>query len=141
MRNGSEIIVSEGFNVWINSGFAITTNRWVRWMLHVYNNRRHDGEIWLAVQRRGRMFVVEQTACPGDVEVLGEVRTRMIDGEYVHDIVPLQQRTAEESRRMRQQAEEHKAYRAELYQRYSFTERLADLSGKNFAKVKQDKSN
>jgi hypothetical protein len=118
-----------------------TTNRWVRWMLYVYNNRRHDGEIWLAVRQSGRMFLVEQTACPGDAEVLGEVRTRIVAGEFIHDIGPLQQRSAEESRRMRQQAEEHKAYRAELYKQYSFTERLADLSGKNFAKVKQDKPN
>jgi hypothetical protein len=93
------------------------------------------------VHQRGRTFLVEQTACPGDAEVFGEVRTRMINGEYVHDIVPLQQRSAKESRRMRQQAEEHKAYRAELYKRYSFTERLADLSGKNVAKVKQEKPN
>jgi hypothetical protein len=118
-----------------------TTNPWVRWMLHVYNNRRHDGEIWLAVHQKGRMFLVEQSKCPDDADVLGEVRTRLVAGESIHDIVPLQQRSAEESRRMRQQAEEHKAYRAELYKRYSFRERLADLSGKNLAKVKQDKPN
>jgi hypothetical protein len=68
-----------------------TTNRWVRWMLHVYNNRRHDGEIWLSVRQKGRMFFIEQSNCPDDAEVLGEVRTRFTDGEYVHDIVPLQQ--------------------------------------------------
>jgi hypothetical protein len=42
---------------------------------------------------------------------------------------------------MQQQAKEHKAYRAELYKRYSLADRLADLAGKNFVKVKQEKPN
>jgi hypothetical protein len=106
-----------------------TTNRWVRWMLYVYNNRRYDGEIWLAVRQRGRMFVVEQTACPNDAEVLGEIRTRMIDGEYVHDIVPRQKRTLDELTKMAQQAERHRQHRQECYRRYSIENRIQDLTG------------
>lgn len=44
---------------------------------------------------------------PDDSALLGEVQTRMIDGEFVHEIVPLQQRSAVESLRMQQKAEEH----------------------------------
>ena len=78
---------------------------------------------------------------PDDSKLLGEVRTRIINDEFVHDIVPLQERSDEELQRMQQQTEEHKAYRSELYRRYSFTERLADLNGKNLVKVKQGKPN
>jgi hypothetical protein len=111
-----------------------TANPWVRWMLHVYNNRRHDGEIWLAVRRRKptapphlEVLVVEQNSCPDDVKVLGEVRTRHIDGKFVHDIIPLQSRSVEELKRMQEQVEEHKKYRAELYKHYSIAERIKDL--------------
>jgi hypothetical protein len=102
----------------------------VRRMLYVFHNRKHDGEIWLAARRQGRMFLVEQSECPSDVEVLGEVESKIVDGEFVDDIASLQRRSVEERQRMRQQAEEHRAYRAELYKRYSLAERLADLNGK-----------
>jgi len=104
-----------------------TTNPWVRWMLHVYNNRRFDGEIWLAVRQQGRMFLVEQNNCHGDVEVLGEVRTRLIDSEYVHDIVPHQKRSADELTNLSQQVERHQQHRQECYRRYSLSERVRDL--------------
>src|SRR6266478_9142529 len=104
------------------------SDKWVRWKLYVYSNRRHDGEIWLAAQRQSaepylRMFLVEQNDCPSDAEVLGEVRTRLIDGAFVHDIIPLQKRSDAELQRMRQQAEEHKKYRAELYKTYPIEKR------------------
>ncbi|HXM97173.1 MAG TPA: hypothetical protein VN982_01725 [Candidatus Dormibacteraeota bacterium] len=111
-----------------------TTNQWVRHMLHVYNNRRHDGEIWLAVQRPEPVvlpylpvYVVELNDCPNGADVLGEVRTRLVDGTFIHDIVPVQQRSEEESRLLRQQVEEHKKRRANLYKGYSIEERLRDL--------------
>jgi hypothetical protein len=114
----------------------------VRWQLYRYNNRRHDGEVWLVFSTPNGVVLMEQSGrFPDDSVLLGEVRTRIINDEFVHEIVPLQQRSAVESLRMQQKAEEHKAYRAELHKRYSFTERLADLAGKNFVKVKQDNAN
>jgi hypothetical protein len=114
----------------------------VRWQLYRYHNRSHDGEVWLALQTGRGILLMEQSGrWPDDSKLLGEVRTRIINDEFVHDIVPLQERSDEELRRMQQQTEEHKAYRSELYKRYSFTERLADLNGKNLVKVKQDKPN
>jgi hypothetical protein len=106
-----------------------TTNPWLAWMLHVYNNRRHDGEIWLAVRQQGRMFLVELSNCPDHAEVLGEVRTRFTDGEYVHGIVPRQQRSVDELTKMAQQAERHRQYRQECYRRYGFEKRIRDLTG------------
>jgi hypothetical protein len=113
----------------MSNAYFDMADRWVRWMLHVHHNRRLDGEIWLAVQRRGRMFCVEQTACPDDVEVLGEVITRFINDEFVADIVPLQQRSADELTKMAQQAERHRQYRQECYRRYSIENRVRDLTG------------
>jgi hypothetical protein len=104
-----------------------TTNKWVCWMLHVYNNRRYDGEIWLAAQRKGRMFCVEQSKCPDDAEVLGEIKPEIRDGKYHFEIVPLQQRSADELTKMAQQAERHRQYRQECYRRYSLSERIKDL--------------
>jgi hypothetical protein len=43
----------------------------------------------------------------------------MFDGDYVHDIVPVQERDSFELAMMARQAEEHKRYRQELYRRYS----------------------
>jgi len=114
----------------------------VRWQLYRYNNRRHDGEVWLVFSTTNGIMLMEQSGrWPDDSKLLGEVRTRIINDEFVHDIVPLQERSHEEMQRMQQQTVEHKAYRSELYKRYSFTERLADLNGKNFVKVKQEKPN
>jgi hypothetical protein len=86
-------------------------------------------EIWLAVRQQGRMFLVEQTACPDDVEVLGEVITRFINDEFVADIVPLQQRSADELTKMAQQAERHRQYRQECYGQFSLEERIRNLTG------------
>jgi hypothetical protein len=114
----------------------------VRWQLYRYNNRRHDGEVWLVLSTPNGVMLMEQSGrFPDDSTLLGEVQTRMFDGELVHEIVPLQQRSEVESRRMQQQAELHKAYRAELYERYSFTERMADLNDINLIETKRDKRN
>jgi hypothetical protein len=100
----------------------------VRWQLYRYRNRSHDGEVWLALQIGQGVLLMEQSGkWPDDSKLLGEVRTRLVNDEFVHDIVPLQERSDEEVQRMQQQTEEHKAYRLELYKRYSLAERLADL--------------
>ncbi len=78
---------------------------------------------------------MEQTSeRPKGSELLGEIRTRIVDGEFVDDIVPLQRRSAVESRRMQQWAEEHKTYRTKLYKRYALSERIADLNGEKYVK-------
>jgi hypothetical protein len=94
------------------------TNRGVRWCLYVYNNRRHDGEIWFAYKSpHGVMLTTELR----ENDLLGEVRTRFIDGKFVHDIVPFRLEV------LARQTEMHKRFRAELYKRYSFEERAKDL--------------
>lgn len=114
----------------------------VRWQLYRYNNRRHDGEIWLVFSTPNGVMLMEQSGrFPDDSGLLGEVRTRIIKDEFVHDIVPLQERSDEELQRMQQRTEEHKAYRLELYKQYWFKGRLEDFNGKNFVKVKRNKAN
>jgi hypothetical protein len=106
-----------------------TTNRWVRWMPYVYNNRRYDGEIWLAVRQRGRVSCIEQSKCPDDAEVLGEVKSEIIDGHYYHEIVAIRQRSADELTKLSQQAERHRQHRQECYRRYLIENRIQDLTG------------
>ncbi len=114
----------------------------VRWQLYRYNNRRHDGEVWLVFSTHNGVMLMEQSSrFPDDSALLGEVRTRIINEEFVHEIVPLQQRSPAEVARLNEQAMQHRRYRAELCRRYSLAERLADLNGKNFVKVQQDKAN
>ena len=114
----------------------------VRWQLYRYNNRRHDGEVWLVFSTHNGVMLMEQSSrFPDDSALLGEVRTRIINEEFVHEIVPLQQRSPAEVARLNEQAMQHRRYRAELCRRYSLAERLADLNRKNFVKLKQDKPN
>jgi hypothetical protein len=124
-----------------NFTFDMTDVR-VRWQLYRYQNRRHDGEIWLAFRTPTGILLMEQSGRwpePKTSELLGEVRTRVIDGELVDDIIPLRQRSPEELARLHEEAMEHRRYRAELYKRYSWAERVADLDGKNFVEAKQVK--
>jgi ketol-acid reductoisomerase len=58
----------------------------------------------------------------------GEVQTKIVNGKFEDRIVLIVQRSEAELQRRRQQTEEHKAYRAELYKRYSLKERLEDLT-------------
>jgi hypothetical protein len=60
-------------------------------------------------------------------DLLCEVRTRFIDGKFVHDIVPFRLRTRRELEVLARQTEMHKRFRAELYKWYSFEERVKDL--------------
>jgi hypothetical protein len=97
-------------------------------MLYYYYNRRHRGEIWLAFRTPRGITLQEQTGkAPEDGVLLGEVETRVVDGKFENRIVPVRERSEEELRRRRQQADRHKAYRAELYRRYPLAERMADL--------------
>jgi hypothetical protein len=68
--------------------------------------------------------------CPRDAEVFGEIESKIVGDRFVDKIVPVRQRSADEIARMRAQADEHKEDRAKLYKKYSFAERLRDLSGK-----------
>jgi hypothetical protein len=114
----------------------------VRWQLYRYHNRSHRGEIWLAFRTAAGILLMEETGQwpePERSQLLGEIRTQIVDGEFVDDIVPLQQRGPEEQARLQDQAMEHRRYRAGLYRSYSLTERFADLNRKNFVTSKQDK--
>lgn len=100
------------------------TNVWVRWALYKYHNRRHDGEIWFAYKSpRGVLLTTDLR----ERDFLGEVRTRIIDGKFVDDIVPFRLRTRRELEVLARQTEMHKRYRAELYKRYPLEERMKDL--------------
>jgi hypothetical protein len=97
-------------------------------MLYVYNNRRYDGEIWLAERQRGRVFCVEQSKCPDDPEVLGEVKSE-IRGIPSWDCTPPTRSAAGELTKMAQQAERQRPHRQEGYRRYSIENRIQDLPG------------
>ncbi len=60
--------------------------------------------------------------------LLGEVRTRIVNGKFEDRIVPIVERSEQELQRRRLQTDRHKAYRAELWKRYSWAERLEDLA-------------
>jgi hypothetical protein len=119
-----------------------TTDVRVRWQLYRYHNRSHDGEIWLAFRTPTGILLMEQNGRwpePEGSELLGEVRTRVIEGKFVDDIIPLQERNPAELARLQVQAMTHKLFRAELYKRYSLAERVANLDRKNFVRVEQDR--
>jgi hypothetical protein len=100
----------------------------VRRMLYHYHNRRHDGEIWFAFLTPTGVTITEQSnRWPDDSVLLGEVETRMTAGKFEDRIVPIVARSEAELEHRRQQTEEHTAYRAELYRRYSWGERVKDL--------------
>jgi hypothetical protein len=106
------------------------SNRWVRWALYRYRIRSHDGEIWIAFRTPSGVLLMEQNGKwpePEGSELLGEVRTRVIEGKFVDDIIPLPERNQAELARLHEQTTTHKRYRAELYKRYSLAERVADL--------------
>jgi hypothetical protein len=107
----------------------------VRWQLYRYHNRSHNGEIWLALQTDKGIVLMERTGeRPHGSKLLGEIRTRIVEGEFVDDIIPLQQRSPAELARMHERAMQHRRYRAELCRRYSLAERIADLNGEKYSK-------
>jgi hypothetical protein len=105
------------------------TNVKVRLALHHFHNRSHRGEIWLWVRHEGREFPVEQSQCPKDAEVLGEIESKIVGDSFMDKIIPVQERSAAEIERRRKQTEDHKAYREECYRQYPFTKRVEDLAG------------
>jgi hypothetical protein len=101
----------------------------IRWMLYRYHNRCHDGEIWLAFETPNGVALREQSdRWPDGGVLLGEVQTRIINGGFEDRIVPIVERSEGELQRRREQVEAHRAYRTELYRRYSLAERLEDLT-------------
>jgi hypothetical protein len=99
----------------------------VRRALFHFHNRCHRGEVWLWVRHLGRTFPVEQSQCPKDAEVFGEIESKIVGDWFVDQIVPLRQRTRAEIERMRLQTEEHRRYRAECWRRYSIVDRITDM--------------
>ena len=65
---------------------------------------------------------------PEDGWLLGEVQTRIVNGKFEDRIVPIVERSEQELQRRRLQTDRHKTYRAELWKRYSWAERLEDLA-------------
>jgi hypothetical protein len=98
--------------------------------LYYFHNRKHRGEVWLAFQTPTGLLLMEQSGkWPDDSVLMGEMQSRVINGEFVDEIVPVVERSDEELERMQQQTQEHKAYRADLYKQYPIAERLKDLGG------------
>jgi hypothetical protein len=101
-----------------------------RLALHHYRNRCHRGEIWLWVRHDGREFPVEQSQCPADAEVFGEIKSDIVGSRFVDEIVPVRRRSAAEIERRRRATESHKTYRADCWSRYSVAERIEDLGAR-----------
>jgi hypothetical protein len=53
----------------------------------------------------------------------------IVGDHFVNHVHPLRTRSTEELAERAQKTAEHKAYRAELYKRYSLAERVIDLAG------------
>jgi len=53
----------------------------------------------------------------------------IVGDHFVYHVRPLRTRSAEELAKRAQKTAAHKAYRAELYKRYSLAERVIDLAG------------
>lgn len=70
-----------------------TTDVWVRWRLYVYHNRCHDGEVWLAFKTAQGLVLLEQNERWPDGLLLGEIQTRMRNGEFEDRIVPIVERS------------------------------------------------
>jgi len=100
----------------------------VRWMLYRYHNRCHDGEIWFVFSTPSGVVLTEQSGKWPDGVLLGEVQTRIVNGKFEDRIVPIMERSEQELQRRRLQTDRHKTYRAELWKRYSWAERLEDLA-------------
>lgn len=112
------------------------TDARIRWMLYRYHNRAHDGEIWLAFNTPRGLLLLEQSGrWPDNSMILGEVQTRIINDDFVDDILSLQERPDEELQQMRQQTEEHKARRARMYKRVPMEQRFKYLRGENQLKM------
>ncbi len=108
-------------------------DEWDHRAVYHMTNRIHDGEVWLAYRdEQGRLRFTSQTKIPAACELLGEIEcVTLEDGRYEFDIKPVQERDAVELGLRARRAEAHKAYRQELYKRYSFADRLRDLSTPN----------
>jgi hypothetical protein len=114
-----------------------TSNEWTRYALYVVNNRRHDGQVVLVWknpspegQRYGFTFHDDEKGHRFESwELLGELDIRVENGEFVYEVTPVQERDAVDLAMRAHQTELHKAYRQELYKRYSLTNRLKDLRG------------
>lgn len=99
----------------------------VRRALFHFHNRCHRGEVWLWVRHLGRTFPVEQSQCPKDAEVLGEIDSKIVGDRFVDEIVAVGQRSAIEIEARQQLAEAHERFRASLYKSYPISARLKDL--------------
>jgi hypothetical protein len=82
---------------------------------------------WLSVNAVA-FFCVEQSKCPDDPEVLGEVKSE-IRGIPSWDCTPPTRSAAGELTKMAQQAERQRPHRQECYRRYSIENRIQDLTG------------
>ena len=73
------------------------------------------------------MLMEHSDRFPDDSVLLGEVQTRIVNDGFEDRIVPIVERSETELQHRQEQAEEHKAYRAQLYKQYPIAERLKDL--------------
>jgi hypothetical protein len=55
----------------------------VRLGLHHFHNRWHSGKARLGVRHLGRVFPVEPSVCPAGAEIFGEIRSQIVDGEFI----------------------------------------------------------
>ena len=103
-----------------------------RYSLYRIHNKCHEGQIVL-VWRNGSHYSFTLHDSPHvpapDWTCIGELTWWIDDDHFVNQVHPLRTRSAEELAEGEQKTAAHKAYRAELYERYSLVERVIDLAG------------
>jgi hypothetical protein len=103
-----------------------------RYGLYRIHNRCHEGQIVL-VWFNGSHYSFTLHDSPHvpapDWTCIGELTWEIVGDHFVNQVHPLRTRSAEELAERAKKTAEHKAYRAELYRRYSLAERVIDLAG------------
>lgn len=106
-------------------------------------NRVHDGQVVL-VWKDGPDFRFTfhdepPRFAPGRNWVcIGELTWHVEGDRFAYELLALRERSEAELLERARQTAEHKAYREELWRRYSLRERLADL-GKTLAQARKDR--
>lgn len=105
----------------------------VSYKLYRLHNRHHDGQIVLVWKSCGDFaFTFHDEPVqflPGrDWVCIGELEWRVAGDHFVHELQPLQRRSAQELEERAERTRRHREYRQRLWERYKLEERLKDLS-------------
>ena len=101
-----------------------------RYGLYRIHNKCHEGQI-VPVWHNGSHYSFTlhdspHVPAPGWT-CIGELTWEIVGDHFVNEVHPLCVRSDEELAERAKQTAHHKAYRTELYKRYSLAERISDL--------------